>query len=129
MHGSIFKSLEVISTNFVLDAHSNFSVTDFDIGKNLIPLNEMYLGPTCKEIIKDLPSDVLKAILKSCQNFYITSLRNMKKRFLEHDDLFKKLFFVDPKIALSKDSCQMYLDLADVSTFFPFIDKYSLAWE
>ena len=95
LHASIFKILEAISTNIIVfDALSNVSETDSDIEKNLMPLNKMYLGPTCKEIIKDLPSELLEAILKNCQNFYITCLRNMKKRFLAHDDFFlKKISF------------------------------------
>ena len=69
------------------------------------------------------------AVLKTCQNFYIIYLVNMKKRFLEHNDLFKKLVFLEPKIVLSLEKRQIYPDLADVSTFLPLIDEYALASE
>ena len=59
--------------------------------------------------------------------YYFSSAH--EKKILGDDDLFKKLVFVEPKIALSKESRQMYPDLADVSTFFPFINIYSLASE
>ena len=81
LHGSIVTILKDISINFIVfDALPNISDIDFDIEKNLMPLKEMDLSPTCIEIIKDLPSDVLD-FLNDCQNFFITSLRHMRKRF------------------------------------------------
>ena len=56
---SIVKIMQKISINFISDAAlSSISDTDFDIEKNFKPLNEMYLDPSCSEIMKTLPSDV-----------------------------------------------------------------------
>lgn len=68
--------------------------------KNFLPLNDIYLGAECSEILQTTPSGGREQFLKNCLTFYIEAAVDLQKRI--PPKIFENFRFLNPTIAFSK---------------------------
>lgn len=68
----------------------------FDDTKYL-PLKQVYLGVCAAELISELPETTKQSVNEKCQNFYITLIVELRKRFQFEDDVYNYLDVLDPE--------------------------------
>jgi len=130
LYSSIEKILKQIGINFSIEKQcANILRPNFIIKENIKHLNDVYYSPEFDKIVKDLSEQEINVIRKNCLKFYVHSVEEMRKRFLEHGDFLKLLIFVEPTIALNPETRNSFTDLSNVQIYFPFINIYSLAAE
>jgi len=67
--------------------------------------------------------------IKSCLSFYVTALQEMIQRLPYNDEIFHEFRFLDPNIALRKESRLAFPDLRNVARHFQISDITALAYE
>lgn len=66
-----------------------------------LPVDEIYLGPECLELLKKLSKVAADQIKLDCFSFYISALEEIQQRLpIQSNSLFKDICFLDPKIVL-----------------------------
>lgn len=70
-----------------------------------LPLEGVYLGPECMELIQIIPKSEADRIKLDCLQFYIVALKEIQKRLpINSDTIFKEMVFLDQQIALGLDA-------------------------
>lgn len=66
-----------------------------------LPINEIYVGNECEDLLKSIPTAEAYQIKSDCLKFYITAMVETKKRLVLKDNtIFKEMEFLTPEIAL-----------------------------
>lgn len=71
-----------------------------------MPLEKIYIGIQASETLENLKEEPnveaeVQLFLKTCLNFYIELVTEIKKRFIFDDTLFEYINIIEPKIAYS----------------------------
>jgi len=130
LYYSIEKILKQIGINFLIEKQfANILKPNFIIKENINHLNNVYYGLEFNKIVKDLSEQEINVIRENCLKFYVHSVEEIRKRFLEHEEFLKLLIFVEPTIVLNPETRNSFTNLSNVQIYFPFVDIYSLAAE
>lgn len=95
-----------------------------------LPLEEIYLGPECTELLKTTPPEGREVFIKNCLNFYIEGASDLQKRL--PDKIFKNMGFLNPTLAFSKNDSERDINFAEIIKKFGSIinvDKTDLEIE
>ncbi|XP_053960494.1 uncharacterized protein LOC128864761 [Anastrepha ludens] len=66
-----------------------------------LPLEEVFLGFECNELLKTVPKTAANKIRTDCLQFYITALEEIQRRLPLKTELFKEIEFLNPEVAMA----------------------------
>ncbi|XP_034238072.1 zinc finger BED domain-containing protein 5-like [Thrips palmi] len=112
--------MENLCQNFIKSTEMDRIATmDLAHPDNQLPLEKLYLGPGCKEVLDNLPpyppgrapaaalalqlekdKETFKA---KCRDFYVRAAKELRERLPLNDPIFKEMAFIDPEKLLSHD--------------------------
>ncbi|KAJ8671965.1 hypothetical protein QAD02_003224 [Eretmocerus hayati] len=97
---------------FVHDVGSNYvnpvalpEITSdvFCIAESRRELSQIIVGEKCDRVMEGMPADDKKWVLEYAEQFYVTAITEMRKRLFIHRNLFERLIFMEPRVALGED--------------------------
>lgn len=138
-----FQSREILihkifesSRQIIFDIGKNFlalqaleNINNITLDNALINVNDICVGPECESLLQTLPIECAQRIRTHCQNFYVTSLREMLKRLPYNDIIFEQFMFLQPKIALYNEGRTKIKDLTLLATRIGCNDIEKLSYE
>jgi len=121
---------DLVRNFMILDSYKHISSLNIDNEENILPLENIYVGPECENFLNTLSPECSKEIKLKCLDFYKTATQQMLKRLPYKDMFFEQLAFLEPKIALYDESRVKIKDLTYIAQQLKLnIDVSKLAYE
>lgn len=131
MSEELKKIIYKIGQNFLKDdilIKGDLSIDDISDSKNFLPLLSVYVGPECEKSLEFFDEEDIKFIKESCRLFYITTLKEILRRFSNNLNLFSEMKFLDPEMVASTVGRNIIPNLDGLASQFN-IDKKQLELE
>lgn len=126
MYGHSICLLKTLCQNFLKPKllTDDLFLIAFDDPTNLLPLDEIYVGADCEELLKTIPNKLANEFKNKCLLFYIKAAKEMVLRLPLKNNLFKEFIFLDPNCALNTENRNIPGNLTLLlSTFDNYIDS------
>lgn len=124
------KLIHAVASNFIApSALKNIANINLEDHKNILNIDDIYVGPECKSYLSTLPPEYVREIKIQCRDFYATAVYKMLVHLPYKDTMFEQLMFLQPKIALYYDGRKKIKNLTSIATCTGHPDITKLAYE
>ncbi|XP_032685180.1 uncharacterized protein LOC116850681 isoform X3 [Odontomachus brunneus] len=121
---------EVASNFMVSKALEDIVNINLSNHKNILNVNNIYVGPECNSFLRTLSPKRAREIRIQCRDFYAAAVCKMLECLPYKDTMFEQLMFLQPKIALYYEGRKKIRDLTYIAMCIghPDITKLSYEW-